>query len=71
MKKEKPVKRDAGGRPKGSTNADVPTKVRRKLHAIYDAAIAGAVAGDANAARLVLDVAKNPDKYPMPDSTSD
>lgn len=57
-----------GGRPAGSANADVPTKIKRRLKEIYEASIAAAVAGDADAARLMLDVAKHPEKYPMPES---
>lgn len=53
------------GRPKGSTNLSAAERIARRLGQIYDALLQSALAGDAAAATVCLDIVRNPGRYPQ------
>lgn len=63
MKRQQPK---AAGRPEGSKNPSAHEKIKRNLPQIYEGLLKSAMAGDAAAAGLCFDIAKNPAKYPLP-----
>lgn len=61
------MKQREGGRPKGNKNPGVVERIRRSLPKIYEAARVAALAGDSGAARLCIDLVKQPGQYPESD----
>jgi len=66
--KEKPglILRRAG-RPAGSLSPTPRDRITRSLPMIYESIRRNALAGDAEAARLCADIARDPDKFPSSD----
>lgn len=58
---------EKSGRPTGSKDPSPAELIRRRLPKIYEAALKSAEAGDAQAARLCIDIVKHPEQFPRAD----
>lgn len=56
------------GRPEGTKNPGVVERIRRSLPRIYESVRLRALAGDAEAAQMCVDIVRHPERYPGSDS---
>lgn len=55
------------GRPEGKGNPSVTERIRRSLPRIYESVRLKAMAGDAAAAQMCVDIVRHPERYPSSD----